>query len=72
MNKKEAKNEPNDTENRPIYKHRTYVVDEIAETLDIDRTSAYMLVRKDLFKSVRIGKTICISKKSFEERGWHR
>lgn len=57
----------NDTENRPIHERRTYTVDEIAEILDIGRTSAYKLVKQNLFKSVRIGTTIRISKKSFEE-----
>lgn len=57
----------NDTENRPTHERRTYTVDEIAEILDIGRTSAYKLVKQNLFKSVRIGATIRISKKSFEE-----
>lgn len=57
----------NDTENRPTHERRTYTVDEIAEILDIGRTSAYNLVKQNLFKSVRIGTTIRISKKSFEE-----
>lgn len=57
----------NDTENRPTHERRTYTVDEIAEILDIGRTSAYKLVKQNLFKSVRIGTTIRISKKSFEE-----
>lgn len=56
----------NDTENRPTHERRTYTVDEIAEILDIGRTSAYKLVKQNLFKSVRIGTTIRISKKSFE------
>lgn len=57
----------NDTEIRPTHERRTYTVDEIAEILDIGRTSAYKLVKQNLFKSVRIGTTIRISKKSFEE-----
>ena len=57
----------NDTENRPTHERRTYTVDEIAEILDIGRTSAYKLFKQNLFKSVRIGTTIRISKKSFEE-----
>lgn len=57
----------NDTENRPTHERRTYTVDEIAEILDIGRTSAYKLVKQNFFKSVRIGTTIRISKKSFEE-----
>ena len=57
----------NNTEKRPTRERRTYTVDEIAEILDIGRTSAYKLVKQNLFKSVRIGTTIRISKKSFEE-----
>mgnify|MGYP000003648428 len=57
----------NNTEKRPTHERRTYTVDEIAEILDIGRTSAYKLVKQNLFKSVRIGTTIRISKKSFEE-----
>ena len=57
----------NNTEKRATHERRTYTVDEIAEILDIGRTSAYKLVKQNLFKSVRIGTTIRISKKSFEE-----
>ena len=46
---------------------RTYTVDEIQDILDISRSSAYNLVKKDLFRSVRIGGHIRISKKSFDE-----
>lgn len=46
---------------------RTYTVDEIAKILNIGRTSAYNLVKKGYFNTVRIGNTIRISKKSFDE-----
>lgn len=46
---------------------RTYTVDEIQDILDISRSSAYNLVKKDLFRSVRIGGHIRVSKKSFDE-----
>lgn len=46
---------------------RTYRVEEIAEMLDIGRSSAYELVKKNLFKTVRIGMSIRISKSSFDE-----
>ena len=46
---------------------RTYTVDEIQDILGISRTSAYNLVKKDMFRCVRIGGTIRISKKSFDE-----
>ena len=46
---------------------RTYTVDEIQDILGISRASAYNLVKKGLFHYVRIGCTIRISKKSFDE-----
>ena len=46
---------------------RTYTVDEIQDILGISRTSAYNLVKKKVFHSVRIGGSIRISKKSFDE-----
>mgnify|MGYP000755721669 FL=1 len=46
---------------------RTYTVDEIQDILGISRTSAYNLVKKKVFHSVRIGGSISISKKSFDE-----
>lgn len=45
---------------------RTYTVDEIQDILRIGRTSAYKLVKQNLFRSVRIGGSIRISKKSFD------
>lgn len=45
---------------------RTYTVDEIQDILGISRTSAYNLVKKNAFHSVRIGGSIRISKKSFD------
>ena len=46
---------------------RTYTVYEIAAILNIGRTSAYRLVKEEHFKIIRIGNTIRISKKSFDE-----
>lgn len=46
---------------------RTYTVDEIQDILEISRTSAYSLVKQNLFRCVRIGGRIRISKKSFDE-----
>lgn len=40
---------------------RAYTVEEIAAILHIGRSSAYTLVRKGYFKSVRIGTAIRIS-----------
>ena len=46
---------------------RTYTVDEIQDILGISRTSAYNLVKKKVFHSVRIGGSISISKKRYDE-----
>lgn len=46
---------------------RAYTVEEIATILHIGRSSAYTLVKKGYFKSVRIGTAIRISRKSFDE-----
>lgn len=51
----------------PALNQRTYRVDEIASLLGIGRTSAYNLVKQGLFKTVRIGTSIRVSKKSFDE-----
>ena len=55
----------NGTEKRS-FERRTYTVNEIASILGISRTRAYALVQDDLFKSVRIGNAIRISKRSFD------
>lgn len=47
--------------------NRTYKVEDIAKMLNISRTSAYSLVNEGHFHSVRIGNSIRISKKSFDE-----
>ena len=46
---------------------RTYTVDEIQDILSISRPTAYNLVKKNLFHSVRVGGHIRISKKSFDD-----
>ena len=46
---------------------RTYTVGEIAEILDIGRTSAYKLIHSGSFQIIRIGTAIRISKASFDE-----
>lgn len=46
---------------------RTYRVEEIASLLDIGRAAAYDLVKQGCFKTVKIGKVIRISKKSFDD-----
>lgn len=46
---------------------RTYSIEEIQQILDIGRSTAYLLIKRKLFKSVKVGKQIRISKKSFDE-----
>lgn len=47
-------------------KKRTYRVDEIQDILGIGRDAAYKLCRSGLFRVVKVGKTVRISKKSFD------
>ena len=53
--------------NAPVSVRRTYRVDDIASILGIGRSSAYHLVKQGCFKTVRIGTSIRVSKKSFDE-----
>ena len=46
---------------------RTYTVNDIAAILGIGRASAYKLASSGLFKTIRIGNMIRISRKSFED-----
>lgn len=46
---------------------RTYTVEEVADILGIGRSSAYNLVKEGHFKTVRIGTSIRVSRKSFDE-----
>ena len=61
MNQDAVRNEAGSLEDK-----RTYTVDEIQDILGICRTSAYSLVRQNLFHCVRIGGGIRVSKKSFD------
>lgn len=56
-------------ESRPMpdSKKRAYSVDDIMAILDISRSSAYILIKKNLFRSVKIGNQLRISKSSFDE-----
>ena len=47
--------------------NRTYTVDDSAAILGIGRTLAYKLANSGLFKTIRIGNMIRISRKSFED-----
>ena len=46
---------------------KAYTVADIAALLQIGRTSAYNLIKEGRFKTVRIGNSIRVSRKSFEE-----
>lgn len=48
-------------------KKRTYSIEEIQQILDISRSTAYALIKRKLFKSVKAGKQIRVSKRSFDE-----
>lgn len=54
-------------EQESLQERRTYRVEDIAKILNISRTTAYKLVNEGHFHSVRIGNSIRISKKSFDE-----
>ena len=45
---------------------RVYSVDDIMAILDISRSSAYILIKKKLFRSLKVGNQIRISKASFD------
>lgn len=53
--------------NSKPFEKRTYTVNEIQDILGIGRTAAYTLVKSGHFNVVRIGGSIRISKKSFDE-----
>ena len=57
------------TENTPVFnsEKRTYSVDDIMSILDISRSSAYILIKNDFFRSVKIGNLLGISKASFDK-----
>ena len=62
MNRESAAKQP-----EYIQDKRTYTVNEIQDILGISRPTAYALVKRNLFRSIRIGGQIRISKKSFDE-----
>ena len=45
---------------------RAYSVDDIMAILDISRSTAYILIKKNYFRSIKIGNQIRISKASFD------
>ena len=46
---------------------KVYSVDDLMSILDISRSSAYILIRKNYFRSIKIGKQLRIPKVSFDE-----
>lgn len=55
-------------EQQPIqFEKRTYTVPEIQDILGIGKNSAYALVKSGAFRTVRIGGSIRVSKKSFDK-----
>lgn len=62
MNRKTAAIQPDYAQDK-----RTYTVNKIQDILGISRPTAYTLVKRNLFRSIRIGGQIRISKKSFNE-----
>jgi DNA binding domain, excisionase family len=50
-----------------VESRKVYSVEEITALLGISRSSAYELVKQGLFKTVKIGRAIRISKQSFDD-----
>ncbi len=50
----------------PVCK-RAYTVDDIMEILSISRDGAYSLIKKNCFRSIKIGGRIRVPAKSFDE-----
>ena len=59
--------EETNTETQANSEKRTYSVQESAEILQISRSMAYNLCRQPLFKTVKVGKYIRVSKSSFDD-----
>ena len=49
-----------------VVERRVYTVDEIQDILGIGRTTAYALVKKKQFHSIKVGQRVLISRKSFD------
>ena len=56
-----------DTQARDVSVKRAYTVEEIANILEIGKSSAYELVKQGHFRAVKIGASIRVSKKSFDD-----
>lgn len=53
--------------NKSYLEKRTYKVEEIQKMLEISRNTAYSLIKRQQFHSIRVCGGIRISKKSFDE-----
>ena len=50
----------------PVIERKTYSVLEIAKILGIGKNKAYELCNSDLFKVIRVGKSLRVVKQSFD------
>ncbi|WP_317320168.1 helix-turn-helix domain-containing protein [Subdoligranulum variabile] len=57
----------NTSKEKQATQSRTYTISDIATILSVSRTTAYKLANSGLFKTIRIGNMIRISRASFEE-----
>ena len=62
-----ALNESETADSLNDYDKRIYTVEEIQDILGVSKTSAYNLVKSNVFHSVKIGDHYRISKKSFDK-----
>lgn len=69
MEQRMLEHNAHNTETVPVHikEKRAYSVGDIMAMLDISRSSAYILIKKDFFRSHKIGNQIRISKVSFDE-----
>ena len=51
---------------KKVIEKQVYTCEEIQEILGISRSTAYRLIRSEVFRTVRIGGQYRISKKSFD------
>ena len=49
------------------YDKRNYTVEEIQDILGVSKTSAYNLVKRNVFHSVKVGGQYRVSRKSFDK-----
>ena len=56
-----------DTSAISAYDKRAYTVIEVAALLQISKSKAYELCRQGLFKTIKVGRSVRVSKLSFDE-----